>query len=311
MKKKEKKFNRLFIMSALVFFLSACGTGNKTAPKTAATSAETSQAAEAGPETANKEAAAKPADVDAAGNQVLCEQAGIRVTANGFEPAEAGAAGPVIPVTIENDTKTNITVQVKSLSVNGYMQDCIMNTSVPAGELLDSEIILITDSLNRCGIEEVAAADIALRIFDDAAWKTVYDSDPVTFTVKGMENYVQSRNDAGEVLLDENRIKIVSRGLNETEGLFGPQVMLYIENNTEQNITVQAHDALVNQVAVDPMLSTEIMAGKKTVFPLSFMGAQLAENNIETMDSLEIKFHVFDRSQNTIVDTDSIAVKLK
>lgn len=303
MKKNVTRTIIPFMMSALMLSLSACGAGNKTAGESTAASAETSQAAD------HEDATAKPADVDAAGNQVLCDQSDIRITANGLEPD--GAAGPAIAVTIENGSKMNITVQVKSISVNGYMQECSMSTSVPAGELLDSEISLVPESLDRCGIEAVAKADIVLHVIDDATWNTIYDSDPVTFTVKGMENYVQNHDDSGEIIFDENQIKIVSRGLSETDGLFGPQIMLYIENNTEKNITIQAHDALVNNVALEPMLSTEIMAGKKTVCPLSFMSAQLEKNNISTMDSLETKIHIFDSGLNTIADTSSIAIKLK
>lgn len=303
MKKNVTRIIIPFIMSSLILSLNACSLGNKAAGKPTAASVEASQATE------NEDVTAKPADIDAAGNQILYDQSDIRITANGLN--FDGATGPAIPVTIENGSKMNITVQVKSFSVNGYMQECSMSTSVPAGELLDSEISLITESLNRCGIEEVAEADIALHVFDDATWNTIHDSDPVTFKVKGMDNYVQNHDNSGEVLFDEHRIKIVSRGLSKTDGLFGPQVMLYIENNTEKDITIQTHDALVNNVAIDPMLSTEIMAGQKTVCSLSFMGTQLAENNIGTMDSLETKIHIFDSGWNTIVDTDSIAIKLK
>lgn len=302
MKKSVTRIIIPFIMSSLILPLSACSSGNKAAGEPTPALIEDNQAAV-------QEDAAKPANVDAVGNQVLYDHSDIRITANGLD--SDGVAGPAIPVTIENGSKMNITVQVKSFSVNGYMQECSMSTSVPAGELLDSEISLVTESLNRCGIEEVAEADIALHVFDEATWNTIYDSDPVTFKVKGMENYVQNHDDSGEVLIDENRIKIVSRGLSETDGLFGPQVMLYIENNTGKNITIQAHDALINNVAIDPMLSTELLAGKKTVCPLSFMNTQLAENNIETMDSLETKIHIFDSGWNTIVDTDSIAIRLK
>lgn len=303
MKKNVSRIIIPFIMSSLILSLSACDSGNKAAGEPTTASIEASQAAE------HEDATAKPADVDAAGNQILYDHSDIRITANGLDTN--GAIGSAIPVTIENGSKMNITVQVKSFSVNGYMQECSMSTSVPAGELLDTEISLVTESLNRCGIEEIAEADIALHVFDDATWNTIYDSDPVSFKAKGMENYVQNHDVSGEVLFDENRIKIVSRGLNETDGLFGPQVMLYIENNTEKNITIQAHDALVNNVTIDPILSTEIMAGKKAVCSLSFMSAQLSENNIETMDSLETKIHIFDSKWNTIVDTDSIAINLK
>lgn len=215
MKKKAAKLIIPLMISVFAVGLSACSSGGKsTAESTAAAVGDT---------------AVQPAAVDAAGNQVLCDQSDIRITANGL--VSDGAADPAIEITIENSSKMNITVQVKSFSVNGYMQECFMSTAVPAGALVDSEILLVTNSLKRCGIEEIANADIALHVFDDATWNTIFDSIPVTFSVKGQENYKQNHDDQGEVLFDENQIKIVSRGLSAADGLLGPEVMLYIENN--------------------------------------------------------------------------------
>lgn len=94
------------------------------------------------------------------------------------------------------------------------------------------------------------------------------------------------------VLLDENGIKITAKSL-ETDSLFGAELKLLIENNTDQNLTFQSTNTSVNGYMVGTMMSVDVAAGKKANDSLTFMQSDLDLCNIETIADMEFSFRVF------------------
>jgi hypothetical protein len=68
---------------------------------------------------------------------------------------------------------------------------------------------------------------------------------------------------ASMVLLDEAGIKITAPSLELQDEMWGPELKVLVENNTDQNITLQVKYAAVNDIMVTAMLYTDIQAGKK------------------------------------------------
>ena len=94
------------------------------------------------------------------------------------------------------------------------------------------------------------------------------------------------------VLLDENGVKITAKSL-EMDTLFGAELKLLIENNTDKNLTFQSANASVNGYMVETMMSVDVAAGKKANDSLTFMGSDLDLCDIETIADMEFSFHVF------------------
>jgi len=95
------------------------------------------------------------------------------------------------------------------------------------------------------------------------------------------------------VLVDEAGVKITAKSLN-ADDLFGPEIKLLIENNTEQNLTFQCRNASVNGYMVETMMSVDVVGGKKANDSLTFMGSDLEECGIETIADMAFAFSVFD-----------------
>jgi len=84
---------------------------------------------------------------------------------------------------------------------------------------------------------------------------------------------------------------------------------LYIENNTDKAITVQARDVSINDFMVDPVFSCEVISGKKAFDTITFMESDLTDNGITDINDLELKLHIFDtETWDTIKDTDIIKI---
>lgn len=237
--------------------------------------------------------------------QILYDAEGVTITAKSLE--EGGIFGPEIQLLIENNSEQDICVQIRNGSVNGYMVDYQMSADVPAGKKVNDGISLMQTDLDDAQIEEISALEFSFHIFDSESWDTLVDTEMIELITSESE-YEQVYDDSGDVIYDENQVKIISKGLSD-DGLFGPEIKLYIENNREEPITVQARDVSIDGFMVDPLLSEELMPGKKSLTEMTFMDSELEENGILSILSVESTFHIFNTdSWDTIADTDIIVI---
>ena len=110
--------------------------------------------------------------------------------------------------------------------------------------------------------------------------------------------------------MDQNAIEIYALKLEDEESFWGADLMLYIENNTNKNITVQAKDVSINGFMIDPSFSADVNAGKKAYDSITFFESDLKDNNITDITELELKLVAFDADtwSNDIFETENIKI---
>lgn len=110
-----------------------------------------------------------------------------------------------------------------------------------------------------------------------------------------------------QVLYDENDIKITATGLDI--GIFGTDLNLLIENNSDTNYTVQSRNTSVNGFMIEPMMSVDVAAGKKANDQLTFVASDFEECGIETIANIELSFHIFDtETWEETIDSNMISI---
>lgn len=110
-----------------------------------------------------------------------------------------------------------------------------------------------------------------------------------------------------QVLFEGNDFKITATGIED--GLFGTDLKLLIENNSSQNITVQARNSNVNGFMVETMMSADVAAGKKANDSLTFETTGLKDCGIDSIATIEFSLHIMNsESWEDIVVTDTIVV---
>lgn len=237
---------------------------------------------------------------------VLVDQDNIKITATALED---GWFGTDLKLLIENNSDTSLTVQARNSSVNGYMVDTMMSEEVAPGKKANTELTFMTSGLKDCGIDTIATMDFSFHIFTTEAWEDYLDTDLITLTTSAAQTYTQTYDDSGEIFYDQNGIKIIGKGLSSDESFWGPGLIVYIENNSSQDFTVQVRDTSINGFMVDTSMSEEVTVGKKAVSAVTFFSSSLEENGITDITSIETSFHVFDTNTwDTIVDTDPIVI---
>ncbi|MBH1941932.1 hypothetical protein I5677_13600 [Mobilitalea sibirica] len=236
--------------------------------------------------------------------QVIFDQEGFKITALNIEDT---FLGPEIRLLIENSSDTNITVQAKETSINDLMIEPAFSSNVAAGKKAKEGITFLSDDLKINEIETIANIEFILDIFNTETWDTIIESDPIIIHTSESETYVQEYDDTGEVIYEGNDIKIVEKGLM-TDDFFGPVIKLYIENNSNTGVTVQARDVSVNGFMVEPAFSADVSPGKKANEGITFF--DLEENQIDEITQAEFTLEIFDTiTWDTIATTDTIQLE--
>ena len=233
--------------------------------------------------------------------QVLLDKRGLVITATGLD--ENGEQGPVLNLSIENRSETDVTVEIRDASINGWMVDASFSAAVAAGRKTGGSILFLASRMERSGIETIADLEFSFHILDQNR-VTFLDSDAVTVRTPAADTYQYRFDDSGEELYNENGVRIISKGFSENGSVFGPGLVLLIENTTDQAITVQARDVSVNGAAADSIFSEDILAGKRSAAAVTLMGVSLEEIR-------EMKFclRVLDRDRRTtLFDTDRFTI---
>lgn len=122
------------------------------------------------------------------------------------------------------------------------------------------------------------------------------------------DSYEYTFDDSGDAVYDEGGVKIVVKGLSDSDSIFGPGIIVYAENNSGKDVTVQVRDVSVNGFMVDPIFSADVAAGKHAVDSITFMSNNLDENEIDKIKDVELSFHIFNELFGKSIDTDTVKI---
>ena len=287
-----KKFIRVLgVMLVLVVFAGlAVGSGS---------------ADEGGEIATNSNGSVVEASVVTIDEQVLFEQNGIKVTAK--EYASDIIMGDGVNVLVENNTDKNLSVGCDAVIVNNYMIVDLFSCSVAAGKKANDTIYLSSSALDAAGITNVGQIEIYFRVFDSDTYETVFEVAPVTIQTSAFDDMDITPADAGEELFNQGGVRIVGKYVDE-DSFWGTAVLLYVENKSGRNIGVSCEDMSINGFMVNPLFSSTVYDGKMSIDTITIFSSDLEENNISSIDELELKFRVYDAdSYETIVDSEPIS----
>lgn len=237
---------------------------------------------------------------------VLVDEAGIKITAKSLE--NDNFFGPELKLLIENNSGKDLTFQCRDASVNGCMVDTTMSVEVVNGKKANDGISFMQSDLESYKIDKIADMEFSFYIYD-SDWETYLDTDVIRIETSVADTYEYKYDDSGDIAYSGNGIKIIIKGLSEDDSIFGPSVVVYIENTSDKNVTVQARDVSINGFMVNAMFSCEITAGKRAIDTITFMSNELEDNGITSIEDVELSFHVFDSDDwDGIVDTELVKI---
>ena len=223
--------------------------------------------------------------------QVILDRDGIVITVQ--ELVYRNSLGPKLILWVENNRDKAITVRTNDESINGVMMYSINSyTDVKPGQEGPDSIQFYTSILERAGIDIIKDIEFTIAIEDAATYKTLFSSDLITLTTTTDTDYVQSYNDSGTLLYDENGIKLVFQGKDEEVRSF-VNFYIYIENFTDGHITIIGDDTSVNGITLNTFFISMITTGKRDFAEMNFLKKDLLDNGIENIEELAFSIRIY------------------
>ena len=241
---------------------------------------------------------------------VVFEKDGIKITAKEYTTDSIWGDG--IKFLLENDTDKNITVGITALIVNDFMINDTFVAEIAAGKKTNETMKLSTTALNAAGIDVIGQIEVYFHMYDSDTWDDIAKSDCITIKTSLYDKMDKTVDDAGQVLFDQDGIKIVGKYVDESS-FWGAGIVLYIENNTDKNVLIQVDNFSVNGFTLSSVLfSCDVYAGKKAVDDVTLLSSELEENDIKSVDEVTLKFVIINPdTYDTITKSDEITFKTK
>lgn len=240
--------------------------------------------------------------------QVLFEQDGLKVTAT--EYVTDSVFGDGIKLLIENNGSTDVGLGCNALIVNDYMISDLFSSTVAAGKKDYETLSLSSSGLKAAGIENVGQIELYFHTFDADSYMTISDIDCVTIKTSAYDIMDSTPNDSGQELYNADGIRIVGKYVDENS-FWGAAVLLYIENNSGKNKVIQCDDMSINGFMVTPYFSSTVYDGKKAIDDITLMSTELEENNITSVDDIELKFRIMNDDFSNSYESDLITFSAK
>ena len=306
MRKKTKLLP--IVLCLAIFATMALGSGSSDSGETKEiVTTESSAAAADSAENQDNEATTDKAEVAESvtiEEQVLFEQDGIVVTAQEYVTDNIWGDG--IKLLLENNSDKTVTVSCKALIVNNYMISDLFVSEVAAGKKANEVMYLSSSALKAAGIESVGQVEIYFHVYDSNSYDTLFDTDCVTIQTSAYANMDTTPDDAGTELYNDNGVRIVGKTVDENS-FWGTSILLYCENNSGKNVGITVEEMSINGFMMNPLFSTSVYDGKMSIDDVTIFSSDLEENGIETIEEVELKFHIYDAdSYSTIADSDAI-----
>ncbi len=229
-------------------------------------------------------------DMPSVEKQVLYSAKGVTITATGLEDTWNG---PQLNLLIENNSSRDVIVESIDESVNGYMIDSVLMAEVEAGSSVNDGITFQASSLEESGVKNVATMEFKLQI-QNSNWSTLATSKTIKVDTSIAGSYQQKYDDLGNDVMNKNGVRIVEKGV-VYDSSFGTGVVLYIEDNSDKDITVQISDVYVNGIMMDGIIAEDIAAGKKAMSEIIFFDSDLQDNDITNINEVQLYFNIINK----------------
>ncbi|MDW7655661.1 MAG: hypothetical protein SCM11_00655 [Bacillota bacterium] len=223
--------------------------------------------------------------------QILIDQDGIVIKLKSLSSDPFW--GPSLKLLIENNRKNSVMIQTRNSTVNGVMMEAMFSCDIAPNKKANEEIVFMSSDLEVANIEVIREIEFYFTVSDASSWEDIFDSDTIYIKTSAFDTHVQTYDDSGFIALDQRDIKLVIKRLDSEDSFWGAEIYVYLENNSKQNITVQIEDCSINGFMIDPMFSCDVLAGKKAFDTITLMESDLEENEIESIDEIELYFNVF------------------
>lgn len=186
---------------------------------------------------------------------------------------------------------------VTNAAVNGVQTEPGFATEIAAGKKSNEEISFSDNDLSSHGVGNFTDIELSFKVYDSNDWsadavakETVhvypYGEDKVT-------KFVREAQSSDTVVVDNEKVSVIVTDYDE-DGFWGYTVNLFLVNKTDKELTYSVDEASVNGFMADPFWATSVGAGKVAFASMSWSDSDFEDNDITTVEEIEMKFKIYD-----------------
>ena len=269
-----KKITALLLAMCMLFMFAACSGGGD-ADKVTVTAEETTEPLTTEP--------SKPEPV------VLVEDEYLALTViDAYTDEELGY---VLKATVENRSDKKYCYSIESCSINGVSVDAYFYTEVEPGKKGVEKIEIDDSCLKGSGIGEYTDIELELSVQEDILEDAI-STKTVSYYPLGKDkavSFVRQPQATDKVLVNNEYITITAVGMSHDDEYECTELMLYIVNNCDKDISFDARAVSVNDIMIDPCYSDSVAAGKVRFSAVSFEDYELEDKDITEFAKIEME----------------------
>ena len=223
--------------------------------------------------------------------EVIYDANDVKITVKGLQDQ---GFDTLVNLLIENDCNKNILITTPSLSVNGYMIDGSLYSTVAAGKKANKTISILNSDLAAAGIETITEIAFTFNQSDPETWNVIATSDLITLKTSATD-YVQEINDDGELLYEENGIRFICQGLKQ-DMIWDGSCVFYVENNSDRAVSVYAENVSVNGFMQEASFWVDLRPGTRIIDGMSLLDLEdISVNSIQDIQTIEFNLKIIDK----------------
>jgi hypothetical protein len=286
-----KRLATLLISLSLLLSLVACG--GESTPSNAGTASVSASSGELSENESEEESKGEKEVTFEEITVVDNEQCLIKIT--GIEPDNMW--GYTLKTYLENKSADKTFMfSIDSAAINGVQADPFFATKVAAGKKSNEEISFSDSNLSANGIDDFTDIELSFRVYDSNDWsadsvarETVH---VYPFGEESATAFVRENQSTDTVVVDNDSATVIVTGYSE-DSIWGYTVNLYLINKTDKELTYSVDEASVNGFMADPFWASSVSAGKVAFASMSWSTSDFEENDITTVEEIEMKLRIY------------------
>lgn len=242
--------------------------------------------------------------------QVVYDAEGVTVTATGIR--YDSITGAAILLSVQNTTGEDLLVQMAAAAVNGYMMEVDFSLAVDAEKSAEGEMVVPYTALALANLDVIATVELSVQLVDRSNYEVLTDCEPVVILTTAAADHEQTYDESGQIAWDANGVKIVIKGVDTGRRIADESVLIvYLYNGSENAVSIQSANVTVNGYEMTSAMTATVLPGKHAMDVVTFFDPDLEEHDIQQIDTVDIRFRIFDAETWTVIaETPLISVEL-
>ncbi len=174
-------------------------------------------------------------------NGLLYDANGVRVT---VKEVRTTLSYMIVDLIVENNSNQGVQIFGDGYIINGISSVyASLYAEANAGETVEGGIYFDLVDLATLNAETIGELEFLLSVAD-ASYNYIDENVPVSYRT-GDYGYVHTVDDSGDLLFDDEGIRIVAQGIEVTQSNTA-QIKLYLENNSREPLTINLENIVIN-----------------------------------------------------------------